>query len=111
MIKVKKGEGMPYEAPQHRGVYGVLKLTKKQTKGAAVNYSYFLPNGVAEMSSAPVNRIYMVIKGSITVTGKKGSAAHAVERGDLLYIAAGEEREITVNKGQAAEVLVLAIEP
>ncbi|MCG8698543.1 MAG: cupin domain-containing protein [Bacteroidales bacterium] len=110
MITVKREEGTPYEAPQHEGVYGVIKLTKEQTKQTVISYSYFLPNGYAEMSSAPVNRIYMVVKGSVTVTGKSPDEVHTADKGDLVYIEAGEEREIRVNNGQPAEVMVIVVE-
>lgn len=107
MIKVTRGEGVPYDAPQHHGVYGVLKYTKEQTKGTIVNYSYFLPSGGAEMSAAPVERTYIVMTGSVTVTTPDDSETHVLNKGDMLYIAPGEEREITVNNGLAAELIVI----
>jgi quercetin dioxygenase-like cupin family protein len=110
MISVKSGVGTPYDAPQHYGVYGILKFTKGQTKRTIVNYSYFHPNGGIELSSAPVERVYCVIRGSITVEGKGGAESHVLNAGDVIYIAPGEEREVTVNDGQAAEVLVIVVE-
>ncbi|MCF8095942.1 MAG: cupin domain-containing protein [Desulfobacteraceae bacterium] len=110
MISVESGAGAPYDAPQHYGVFGVLKLTKDHTKRTIINYSYFHPNGGAEMSSAPVERTYYVTKGSITVKGKNNGETHTLNAGDLIYIAPGEERELTVNNGQAAEVLVIVVE-
>ena len=110
MIKVKCGDGIPYDAPLHHDVYGVLKLTKAQTKSTILNYSYFLPNGGADMSSAPVDRIYVVMKGSITVSGKGDDENHILDTGDILYIAAGEEREVSINNSETAEVLVVVVE-
>lgn len=111
MISVKSGEGTPYDAPQHYGVFGVLKLTKEHTKRTIINYSYFHPNGGIEMSSAPVERVYCVIKGSITAKGKDNGETHVLNAGDMVYIAPGEEREVTINNGQPAEVLVVVVEP
>lgn len=110
MISVKSGTGTPYDAAQHYGVFGILKLTKEHSKRTIVNYSYFHPNGGAEMSSAPVERVYYVVKGSITVKEKDDAKTHVLNVGDMVYIAPGEEREITVNNGQAAEVLVFVVE-
>ena len=110
MIKVKRSDGIPYDAPMHHDVYGVLKLTKEQTKTTILNYSYFLPSGGADMSSAPVDRIYIVMKGSITVRSKDNSENHILNRDDILYIAAGEEREILINNGETAEVLVIVVD-
>lgn len=109
MISVTSGVGTPYDAPQHHGVNGILKLTKEQSRRTIVNYSYFQTNGGAEMSSAPVERVYYIVKGSITVTGKNNDEAHVLNAGDMVYIAPEEEREITVNGGQPAEVLVVAV--
>jgi glyoxylate utilization-related uncharacterized protein len=111
MIKVKRGEGVQYDAPQHFGEYGVLKLSGEQTKRSVVNYTYFHPNGGCEMSAAPVERVYIVIAGSITVNGKKEGEQYVLDRGDMVYIAPGEEREVAVNDGIAAEVLVQAVKP
>jgi len=110
MISVKSGVGTPYDAPQHHGVFGYLKLTKEQTKRTIVNYSYFHPNGGTEMTAAPVERVYYVVTGSITLKGKDNSEVHVLNAGDMVYIAPGEMREMSVNNGQAAEVLVFIVQ-
>jgi len=109
MISVKSGTGTPYDAPQHFGVFGYLKLTKDQTKRTIVNYSYFHPNGGTEMTSAPAERVYYVVKGSITLKGKDNGEVHVLNAGDLVYIAPNEMREMSVNNGEAAEVLVFIV--
>lgn len=110
MIYVQSGVGTSYDAPQHHGVYGILKLTKEHTKRTIINYSYFQPNGGAEMSSAPVERVYCVVKGSITVTSKGGDEVYILNPGDMIYIAPGENRAVSINHGQPAEVLVVVVE-
>jgi len=47
-----------------------------------------------------------VIKGSITVKGSSGEE-YVVNAGDMVYIAPNEEREVTVNNNEPAEVLVV----
>jgi glyoxylate utilization-related uncharacterized protein len=74
-----------------------------------VCYSYFQPNGGAEMSSSPKERVYYVVKGSITVRGK--DEEHVLGPGDLIYIAPGEERDMVINNGKPAEVLVFIVTP
>jgi len=44
------------------------------------------PDGGAEMSPSPKERVYYVVKGSITVNGKDGET-HLLDPGDLIYIA------------------------
>ena len=53
MISVKDAEGTPYDAAKHSEVYGLQKITEAQSKRTTVCYSYFQPNGGAEMSSSP----------------------------------------------------------
>jgi quercetin dioxygenase-like cupin family protein len=93
----------------HFGVYGLQKITEAQAKRTTVCYSYFQPDGGAELGSSPKERVYYVVKGSITVSG--GGEKHVLAAGDLVYIAPGEERGVVVNDGRQAEVLVFIVTP
>lgn len=108
MISVKDAQGVPYEAAKHWGVYGLKKVTEEQSKRTSVFYSYFQPNGGAEMSSSDKERVYFVVNGSITVRGKE---EHVLNAGDVIYIAPGEERDIVINNGKPAELLVFVVTP
>ena len=110
MISVKDAKGNPYDAAKHWGVFGLMKLTEEQSQRITVNYSYFQPNGGAEMSSSPKERVYYVVNGSITVNGK-GDESHVLNKGDMIYIAPGEERDMAINDGKPAEVLVIIVTP
>ncbi|MEJ2156103.1 MAG: cupin domain-containing protein [Desulfobacteraceae bacterium] len=109
MISVKDAKGTQYEAAKHWEVFGLQKITEAQSKRTTVCYSYFQPNGGAEMSSSPKERIYYVVRGSITVRGK--DEEHVLNAGDLIYIAPGEERDMAINNGKPAEVLVFIVTP
>lgn len=109
MISVKDAQGTPYDAAKHSEVYGLQKITEAVSKRTTICYSYFQPNGGAEMSSSPKERVYYVIKGSITVCGK--DEKHVLNEGDCIYIAPGEERDMVINNGKPAEVLVLIVTP
>jgi quercetin dioxygenase-like cupin family protein len=108
MKTVKDAAGTPYEAPKHHGVYGIQKFVEESER-VKVMYSYFQPNGGAEMSGSPTEKIYYIVKGSITVNGKDES--HVLNQGDLIFIGANEEREMIINDGKPAEVLVFIITP
>ena len=110
MISVKDAQGTPYDAAKHFGVYGLQKITEAQSKRTTVCYSYFQPNGGAEISSSPKERIYYVVNGSITINGLNDEK-HVLNAGDLIYIAPGEERDMVINDGKPAEVLVIIITP
>jgi glyoxylate utilization-related uncharacterized protein len=109
MISVKDAQGSRYEAAKHWEVYGLQKITEAQSRRTTVCYSYFQPNGGAEMSSSAKERVYYVVKGSITVRGQ--DEVHVLNEGDLIYIAPGEERDMAINNGKPAEVLVFIITP
>ncbi|GAB6146869.1 cupin domain-containing protein [Desulfocicer niacini] len=110
MISVKDAKGTPYDAAKHSGVYGLQKLTEADSKRITVCYSYFQPDGGAEMCPSPKERVYYVTKGSITVNGKDGES-HVVDEGGMVYIAPGEERDMLINNGKPAEVLVFIVTP
>lgn len=110
MISVKDAKGTPYDAAKHSGVYGLQKLTEADSKRITVCYSYFQPDGGAEMCPSPKERVYYVTKGSITVNGKDGET-HVVDEGGMIYIAPGEERDMIINNGKPAEVLVFIVTP
>lgn len=109
MIIVKDAQGVPYDAAKHWGVYGLKKITEEQSKRTSVFYSYFQPNGGAEMSSSEKERVYYIVKGSITVKGQEEE--HVLNAGDVIYIAPGEERDMVINDGKPAEVLVFIVTP
>ena len=108
MKTVKDATGTPYEAAKHFGVFGLQKFIKESDR-VKVFYSYFQPNGGAEMAASPTEKIYYVAKGSITVNGNGES--HILNKGDLIFIGADEEREMIINNGKPAEVLVFIITP
>lgn len=107
MISVKDAEGTPYDAPKHSGVFGLKKITEEQSKRTSVFYSYFQPNGGAEMSSSDKERVYYVVRGSITINGK--GEKHVLNQGDTIYIGPGEQRDMVINGGKPAEVLVFIV--
>lgn len=109
MISVKDAQGIQYEAAKHREVFGLQKITEAQSRRTTVCYSYFQPNGGAEMSASPKERVYYLVRGSITVRGN--NEEHILNAGDLIYIAPGEERDMTINNGKPAEVLVFIVTP
>ena len=106
MITVRDAQGIPYDGPGHFNVYGIKKITGDQAKHFICNYSYFQPNGGAEFGAAPKERIYYMISGTMTCNGENGEK-HELNPGDLLYIGAGEKRDMVITGGKPAEVLVI----
>jgi len=106
MKLIGKEAGEPYEAKRHFNCWSVQKLLLgEDIQRLNISLSHFLPHGGAEMSASPLERAYYLINGSMLVKGK--TEEHILERGDLLYIGAGEEREISVLGTEPATILVI----
>ncbi len=106
MKLIKKGEGQPYEAEGHFGVWSIRKLVAgKDSRRLIIGLSHFLPQGGVEMAPAsPSERAYFILSGSILVKGK--SEEYLLEPGDMLYIGPGEEREIKAQGSEPCTVLL-----
>ena len=109
MRTIKASDGTPYDAPRHSNVVAVKKVTPEVSRRTTVSLSTFQPDGGAEMSSSDAERVYYVVSGSITVRGK--AEEHQLSPGDLVYIAPGEQRSISVNGGTPASTLVVVVMP
>ncbi len=107
MIKVSECEGNPYDAARHFGVFGVQKLTENESQRTSINYSVFLPNGGAELSASPKERVYYIVSGRMKVSNH--SEEHLLEAGDMIYIAPGEERQVAILDNKPCESLVMIV--
>jgi quercetin dioxygenase-like cupin family protein len=106
MKLIKASQTEYYEAKKHFNCWTGHKLTAEVgAKNISISYSHFLPNGGAEMSASPVERIYYLIEGSMAVKGK--NEEHILEPGDMCYIGAGEERAVQILGNKPATMLVI----
>lgn len=104
---IKANEGTYYDAAQHFNMWGVRKFGAPEgARVLSVSISEFLPHGGAALSASDKERIYCVLRGSITVRDEAGQD-HVVDTDDMIHIAPGEKREIAVNGGLAARLLVI----
>lgn len=109
MIIVKSDQGTAYEAKNHFHMWGVRKLGFPEgAQNVILSISEFLPDGGAVMSSSDKERIYYVLRGSITVRDEHGEE-HIINESDMIYISPNEKREMVVNGLVAARVLVIIV--
>lgn len=109
MIIVTSDQGTAYEAKNHFKMWGVRKFGLPEgAKNVNLSISEFLPDGGALMSSSDKERIYYVLRGSITVRSEHGEE-HIINENDMVYISPGEKREVIVNGLIAARVLVIIV--
>ena len=100
-------EAKPYEAAKHFGMVG-LRLQGHDASPANnfwVGLSHFLPGGGAEMSASPLERVYIVLSGEVTVSTQQGDTV--LRAMDSCHLESGEARSI-VNRGNLrASILVV----
>ncbi len=97
-----------YDAPKHFDMRGMRLqgFDASSSKFAWTGLSHFLPGGGAEMDTSPLEKIYVVLAGEITVElvgGKKERLRHL----DSCFIPGGEARAISNEGNSVATILVI----
>ena len=100
-------EAKPYEAPNHFGVVG-LRLQGFEGAGPKnqwVGLSQFLPGGGAGPDSTPLEKIYVVLEGEMTVI--VDGVETVLGRFDSCTIPPGEVRKIENRSNDVCKMLVV----
>jgi quercetin dioxygenase-like cupin family protein len=100
-------DARPYEAARHFGMTG-LRLQgfdASPAKNFWVGLSHFLPGGGAESAASPLERVYVVLSGAITVITDAGETTLSAM--DSCHLAPGETRSIINRTNQPASMLVV----
>ena len=101
-------DARPYEAPKHFDMRG-LRLQGYDASGARsfwVGLSNFLPGGGAEMDATPLEKVYVVVEGEVTVSTDQGDVT--LGKYDSCRLAPGEARSI-VNKTNLPALMLVAM--
>jgi len=109
MKKVELKDLKTYDAPGHFGMTA-MRLSGKEETGAKkfwVGLSHFLPGGGAKWAyeDNPLEKVYFVLEGEITVKTKKGE--YILRKWDTIFLAPYEGREIINHTKQPATWLVV----
>jgi quercetin dioxygenase-like cupin family protein len=107
MHVTRSGDAKPYEAARHFNMVG-LRLQgfdASPTESFWVGLSHFLPGGGAEESSSPLERVYVVLSGAVTVATDSGETTLGPM--DSCRLAPGEKRAILNKTNEAASMLVI----
>jgi quercetin dioxygenase-like cupin family protein len=100
------GEARPYEAPKHFDMVG-LRLQGWDASSAEsfwVGLSHFLPGGGVEMDATPLEKVYVMLDGEVTVTTDDGETT--LRQYDSCRLAPGEARAIVNRTNRPASMLV-----
>lgn len=104
-------DAKPYEAPKHFDMRGLRLqgLDASPAESFWVGLSHFLPGGGAESDATPLEKVYVVIDGTVTVSTDAGETALGPL--DSCHLAAGERRSIINNTNRPASMLVVMPHP
>lgn len=97
----------PYEAAKHFDMRG-LRLQgfdASPSEGFWVGLSCFLPGGGAESDATPLEKVYVVLDGTVTVTTDEGDVELSAL--DSCYLAPGERRSLVNHSNRPASMLVV----
>lgn len=100
-------DAKPYDAPRHFNMAG-LRLQGFEASPAKnfwVGLSHFLPGGGAESSATPIEKVYVVVSGEVTIVTDK--ATETLRALDSCHLAPGERREIINRSNSPASMLVV----
>jgi quercetin dioxygenase-like cupin family protein len=100
-------EAQPYEAPNHRDMRG-LRLQGFAAGGPEnfwVGLSHFLPGGGAGPDSSPLEKVYVVLAGAVTV--QTPDAEVVLRPHDSCCIPGGETRTVHNHGNEVASMLVV----
>jgi quercetin dioxygenase-like cupin family protein len=101
------GDAQPYEAPKHHGGH-MLRLQGHDASDATnywVGLSHFLPGGGADHDATPLEKVYVVLDGEVTVTTDDGEATLGPL--DSCYLAPNEARSVENRTNRPASMLVV----
>lgn len=105
-------DARPYVAPKHFDMRS-LRLQgfdASTVQFAWVGLSHFLPGGGAQMDASPLEKIYVVLAGEVTVELGDGSK-HVLHEMDSCFIPGGEARAVRNYGNEVATMLVVMPHP
>ena len=101
------GDVAGYEAPNHFGCssFRLQGFDASDAENFWVGMSHFLPGGGCDHEASPLEKVYVVTSGEVTVI--TDDVEEALSVGDSCYIAAGEARSVLNRTTMPASMLVV----
>jgi len=112
MQLIRFSEAKAYVAPGHFDMRS-LRLQgfdMSASQFAWLGLSHFLPGGGASMDASPLEKLYVVLEGEVTIELGDGTT-HVLLRLDSCYISGNEARAIRNDSNQVATMLVAMPHP
>ena len=108
MDMTRIGDAKPYVAPKHFDMRS-LRLQGFEASGSKfcwVGLSHFLPGGGAEMDASPLEKVYVVLEGEVTIELENGER-QVLGPLDSCFIGGGEGRKVLNQSNLVATMLVV----
>ncbi len=109
-VKVTKfDECKQYFPPAHDVTVHAMQLQHKDIGCEApywVGCSYYLPGAKAEMSAIPLDKVYVVLEGELTIDLQDGGI-EILTKGDSIWIGPDVTREVRNETNAVATMLVV----
>ena len=108
MQVTRLGDAQRYDAPGHYDMRAMRLqgFDASDAKFAWTGLSHFLPGGGAEMDASPLEKIYVVLEGEVTVELGDGTV-EKLGKMDSCYIPGGEARAVRNECNDVATMLVI----
>lgn len=111
MQVTRLADAKPYEAPKHLDCR-TLRLQgfdASPTESFWVGLSHFLPGGGGERDSTPLEKVYVVTEGEVTIVTDEGETT--LRPYDSIYLAPNEARSIENRTNKPASMLTVLTYP
>lgn len=107
MHLTRLGEARPYEAAGHFDMRGLRLQGAEAGPSEAfwVGLSCFLPGGGAESDAGPIEKVYVVVEGEMTVETDEGETT--LGPFDSCHLEAGERRSLVNRSNRPATMVVV----
>jgi quercetin dioxygenase-like cupin family protein len=111
MHVTRLADARPYEAPKHVDC-STLRLhgfDASPAQGFNVGLSHFLPGGGVARDASPLEKVYIVTEGEVTIVTDEGEATLGPY--DSIYLAPDEARAIENRTNRPASMLTVLTYP
>lgn len=109
MNKVDVNRSEAYNAPGHFDMRAIrLHGPDNGCEAFSLGMSHFLPGGGTAYVEPPVELVYFILDGEMTVMDKDGKEIEVLGKYDSMHFATGEGKQILNKKNYPATMLVIA---
>lgn len=108
MQVIRFQDAKPYNPPKHNGCvsYRLQGMETTKVEDFWVGVSHFLPQGGAELDASPLEKVYVVLSGEVTV--EASGERVTLKPYDTCMIGKNEQR-VVVNESKAPATMLVVI--